>query len=94
MNVLVTAIMCVVSAILGFCIGCFTLITKIEQLQNENKILKEWLEASQKTNEVLRKENNELLVDLESVVNGGHIMASTITADLINANGEIQTKTD
>lgn len=89
MNVLVTAILCAVFAFLGFCIGCFTLLSKIEQLQNENKTLKEWLEASQKTNEMLRKENNELRNDIEAVVNGGHIMASTITADLINANGEI-----
>lgn len=94
MNVLVTAILCAIFTFLGFCVGCFTLLSKVEQLQNENKILKEWLEASQKTNEVLRKENNELCNDIEAVVNGGHIMASTITADLINANGEIQTKTD
>lgn len=89
MNVLVTVILCAVSAALGFCVGCFALLSRVEHLQHANETLKEWLEASQKTNEVLRKENNELLADLESVVNGGHIMASTITADLINANGEI-----
>jgi hypothetical protein len=61
-------------AALGFCIGCIACLSKINQLEYEKKMLNEWLEASQKANKELCNQCDELLADLESVVNGGHIM--------------------
>ena len=83
MNVAITVILCVVFAILGFCMGCFACMFKVNQLETEKKTLMEWLKVSRKTNEKLLKECDSLMLDLEAAVNGKSII-----------NTEDETKTD
>lgn len=94
MNVFITVALVVVFAVFVFFVGCFACISKIEQLEAEKKTLTEWLKASQDANKILIKDLNKTRSDLEAVVNGGHILASTITADKITVTGENETKTD
>ncbi len=70
MNVAITLVLICVFAVLGFCVGCFACLSKINQLEYEKKTLKEWLAASRETNTQLIKENDELRNDLEAVING------------------------
>lgn len=74
MNTIVIIAMAALFAALGFCIGCIACLSKINQLEYEKKTLNEWLETSQKANKQLCLQCDELLADLESVVNGGHII--------------------
>ena len=94
MNMVITILVIALFFVLGCLIGCFVCISRINQLEHEKTCLAEWLEASRKTNAELVKECNGLLADLESVVNGGNIIASTITADEIKAENKKETKED
>ena len=94
MNIFVAIILFVVMFLLGFMAATCTCLTKITRLEQENKTLAEWLSASRKVNEQLVDQCNEIMTDLESVVNGGHITASTITADKITVNEKERTNTD
>ena len=94
MNVAITVILIVIFAFFGFALGCFACMQKLNHLEHEKTVLTEWLEASRTTNTALIKENEELRADIEAVVNGGHIIASTITADKTTVMGENETKTN
>ena len=83
MNTFVAVILWVIMFLLGFMAATCACLTKITRLEQENKTLAEWLQASRKTNETLVKECNELLADLEAAVNGRSII-----------NTEDETKTD
>lgn len=83
MNTFVAVILWVIMFLLGFMAAICACLTKITRLEQENKTLAEWLQASRKTNETLVKEYNELLADLEAAVNGRSII-----------NTEDETKTD
>jgi hypothetical protein len=83
MNTFVAIILWVIMFLLGFMAATCACLTKITRLEQENKTLAEWLQASRKTNEILVKESNELLADLEAAVNGKSII-----------NTEDETKTD
>ena len=94
MNMVITILVIALFFVLGCLIGCFVCISRINQLEHEKTCLAEWLEASRKANATLVKECNELLADLNSVVNGGNIITSTITADRITVESEKETKAD
>lgn len=94
MNVVVTVALIAVFAVLGFCIGCFACLQKINDLEFEKSTLTEWLEASRTTNTALIKENEELRADIEAVINGQHIFASTLSADEIYEHTKKETKKD
>lgn len=76
MNVVIIVIMLALTASLGFVAGHLMCLSKIENLKLENGILNEWLSTSRKTCERLAEECDELSKDLESVVNGGHIVST------------------
>jgi hypothetical protein len=92
MNVVIIVIMFALTASLGFIAGWFASSSKteskIENLRLENGILNEWLTASRKTCEILVKECDELSRDLESVVNGGHIIQTVEENEENNTNVE------
>lgn len=94
MNVAIVVILCIVFSALGFCAGCFACLQKINNLEVEKATLTEWLQASRTTNTALIKENEELRADIEAVINGQHIFASTLSADEIYAQTKEETKTD
>lgn len=94
MNVFVTTVIVAVFSVLGFLLGCLACISKINQLEYDKKILTEWLEASRKANTELVKENDELRLDIEAVVNGQHIIAPPLSADEIYECTKEETKTN
>lgn len=94
MNVAITVILCSVFALLGFSIGCFMCLQKISELEFEKSALTDWLQASRSANTALVKENEELRGDIEAVINGQHIFASTLSADEIYSATKEETKTD
>lgn len=94
MNVAITVILTAIFAFFGFALGCFACMQKLNQLEHEKTALTEWLMASRKANESLVKENNELRADIEAVINGQHIFASTLSADEIYEHTKEETKTN
>jgi hypothetical protein len=74
MNVVITIVLVVVFAVLGFFVGCFACLKEIEQLTYEKKTLNEWLEAARVCNNKLAKENTQLLTDIELISNGKSII--------------------
>lgn len=74
MNVIIAIVLIVVFAVLGFFLGCFACLAKINQLIRENETLKEWLEAARTCNKELIKENTQLLTDIELISNGKSII--------------------
>lgn len=74
MNVVITIVLIVVFAVLGFFVGCSVCLKEIEQLTYEKKTLNEWLEAARVCNNELTKENTQLLTDIELISNGKSII--------------------
>ena len=74
MNVFITVVLVIVFAFLGFFLGCFACIAKIEDMKKANDVLSNWLNTARAQNEELIKENTQLLTDIELISNGKSII--------------------
>lgn len=74
MNVIIAIVLIIVFAVLGFFLGCFACLAKIEDMRKANDILSNWLNTARAQNEDLIKENTQLLTDIELISNGKSII--------------------